>query len=260
MTETRHKKPYVPGMYPQKRTSAVKMADQCIREWEAQKEAEKKAEEKARFAEHFIENTHYISFSRKIGVGALEIADILAEKMQMKAVDREILENIAETHSVGTKTLDTFDERYPGLMNEFGSLIFGEKSFTRGDYMRQLAAAVLQIAETGPTIFVGRATHLILPRENVLAVRLISSPAHRARRLSAMFNISEAEAGKILAEEDRRQRDFFKKNLHLKDAPAYEFDLVINRDYIPDAYHAADIVQYAFTLKFGATRTGRKCA
>ncbi len=246
MTGIRHT-PYVPGMYTKKRMNAAAMADQCIREWEMRKQTMKRKQE----AEEHIHNSHYISFSRKIGVGALEIADLLAEKIGHKVVDRQIIEHIAEQRSVRTNTLDDFDERYPGIINNFVSLLFGEKSFTMGDYMRHLVDGVLQIAETGPTIFVGRATHLILPRENVLAVRFISSREHRAKRVADILNISVKEALVKLDEEDKFQREFFRKNFGKKDASPYEFDLVINRDYLTEAHDAAELVYRAYVLKFG---------
>jgi hypothetical protein len=42
------------------------------------------------------------------------------------------------------------------------------------------------MAATGSTIFVGRGTHLILPRDRVLAVRLICSDAFRTERLASL--------------------------------------------------------------------------
>lgn len=246
MADSHQNNQYAPGMYGKKRTSPSKMVDQCIREWEMKKEmrAKKQAGKK-------IAHPHYICFSRKIGVGALEIADLLGKKIGYKVIDREIMEHIAGEKLLQADTLDGFDERYPGRMNEFASLLFGEKSFTMGDYMRQLAASVLKIAETGPTIFVGRATHLILPRNDVLAVRFISSREHRVKRVAAILSISEKEAAKQLDQEDKQQKDFFKKNFKKKDASPYEFDLVINRDYITGAKDAAELVRLAFIMKFG---------
>jgi hypothetical protein len=59
------------------------------------------------------------------------------------------------------------------------------------------------------------------------------------------------EAEKKLDAEDKRQRDFFRKNLKKKDASPYEFDLVINRDYLTKTEWAADLVERAYRMKFG---------
>ena len=68
-----------------------------------------------------------ICFSRKIGVGALEIADILAEQTGYRVVDSEILEHIANQAKLSEKTVALFDERYPGQIGELLSFAFREK-------------------------------------------------------------------------------------------------------------------------------------
>lgn len=105
------------------------------------------------------------------------------------------------------------------------------------------------------TSFVGRATHLILPREKVMAVRFISSRDHRIKRVADILNVSVKEAAKKLDQEDKLQRDFFRKNFNKKDANPYEFDMVINRDFIRDAQDAAELVYQAYIRKFNVNPT-----
>jgi hypothetical protein len=248
MTDKKNEIKYVPGMYStraQKTMNTDQLIGQWIHEWEKTRLAAIKKKEMASRVNNCI------SFSRKIGVGALEIADLLGQKTGMRVVDREILEYIANNSDLNRKTVDFFDERHPGVMSNFGAMLFGEKSFTMGDYMRHLISSVYSIADDGPTIFVGRAAHLILPRDRVLAVRFISSKEHRVKRVAGIMNIGEMAAEKKLVEEDKRQADFFKKNLKKKQASPYEFDLVINRDYISEVGWAADLVEHAYKLKFG---------
>lgn len=46
------------------------------------------------------------------------------------------------------------------------------------------------------------------------------------------------------------QREFFRKVFKRNDASPYEFDLVINMDFIDESKWAADIVETAFRVKF----------
>jgi hypothetical protein len=236
---------YIPGTYAKRMPGGQSLAEQAILEWEKKRlKAIKEKTARARV-------THCISFSRKIGVGALEIADMVSGRLQnMRVVDREIMEQIAGSHQLGQKTIDSFDERYPGVMQELGSLLFGEKSFTMGDYMRHLTSAVFALADAGPTIFVGRAVHLLLPRERVLAVLFIASRDFRIRRIADILEITEDTAAKEVDRVDGEQADFFRKNFNKKDASAYEFDMVINRDYLTGAEAAAEIVVKAYHEKF----------
>ncbi|MEJ2656489.1 MAG: cytidylate kinase-like family protein, partial [Desulfobacterales bacterium] len=176
--------------------------------------------------------------------------DILAKKINYNVVDRELLMHIAQEAKLSQKTVAYFDERHPGLLNEFAKLLFGEKSFIKSDYSRHLANVVISLAGLEPTIFVGRGTHLILPRDRVLAVRCICSDHHRIKRLSKILKVKEDIAASKLPQIDKEQREFFKKAFGKKDAVPYEFDMVINFDYISKAEDAAEIIELAFKKKF----------
>jgi cytidylate kinase len=236
-------KTYVPGMYTKQRLSAAQLCGHYIREWEEKRLKKKKKKQPGKIYP-------VICFSRKIGVGALEIADILAEKIGYRTVDREVMEKIAKKAKLSKKTVAFFDESYPGKVEEFLSFFFREKSFVAKDYNRHLLSAVFALDDLGPTIFVGRGTHLILPRERVLAVRFICSKEYRLQRLAAVLEVKKEDVESKLDQIDKEQRDFFKKMYGKKDASPYEFDMVINCDYIKEPQWSAEIVAQAFKEKF----------
>ena len=235
---------YIPGTYAKKRPDVAQMAGQYIRSWE-KKQLEAKKKEAALGV-----ISPAICFSRNIGVGALEIADILAEKIRYRVADREVIEHIANNAELSKKTVDFFDEHYPGKINELSALLFREKSFIMSDYVRHLISVVFSMASAQPTIFVGRGAHLILPRDSQLAVRFVSSKPYRVKRLTEILNVEEEVAGKKIDEVDKGQRDFFKKAFGKKDASSYEFDIIINCDFITQPEWAAEIVFQAFKEKF----------
>ncbi len=234
---------YNPGQYGKKRLTAAQWSDSHIRKW-SDRQGSSSSGDSA------VSDRPVICFSRKIGGGALEIADILAEKINHRVIDREILEHMATQADLTEETVAFFDERYPGRMSEFLAMLIKEKSFVKGDYARQLAKSALALADLEPTIFVGRGLHLILPRQRVLAVRCICSQEFRVKRLAAQLGIEEKHAEDRLQDIDKEQRDFFKRIYQKKDASPYEFDLVINRDFITDAADAAAVVACAYERKF----------
>ena len=235
---------YTPGIYAKKRPNAEQQAGLYFRRWEKKQKGNKAK------AIKFTEIPPTICFSRKIGIGALEISEKVAEKIGYRVADRLIIEQITADSEMSKKTLEFFDERYPGRVGEFARLLFGKKSFILSDYMRKLLSAVFALAESEPTIFVGRGTHLILPRDRVLAVRCISSKEFRIKRVADILNDTEGSAEKHLNRADREQRDFFKRAFGKKDAPPNEFDLILNCDYISHPDLAAEIVIKAFSEKF----------
>ena len=128
---------------------------------------------------------------------------------------------------------------------------FGEKAFAKSDHTKNLFSAIFSIANLEPSIFVGRGAYLLLPREQVLAVRFICSDEFRIKRLARILNVKEKEAAGKLVEIDKEQRDFFKQVYGKKDLTTDEFDMIINCDYIKEPHWAAEIVAQAFREKFG---------
>jgi cytidylate kinase len=232
---------YIAGKYISGWPGSTEGTARFLKNWELQKKELKK---------NVPKRIPSICFSRKIGVGALEIAVILGKKINYRVVDREILEHIANKANLSEQTTAYFDERYPGKISELLSFLFGEKAFIESDYSRHLFSTILTFAGLEPTIFVGRGAHLILSREDVLAVRLICSRETRLNRLENLMKITSEKADKELKRIDKEQRDFFIKTYGKKDASPYEFDLVINRDFLQDASCAAQVVETAFREKF----------
>ena len=235
---------YVPGTYAKKRPGAAEIAGRYIREWEERRLGTKKEE-----PQEVLKPA--ICLSRKIGVGALEVADILSEKLGYRVVDRQLIEHISEEAKLSEKTVSIFDERYPGKLSEFLAYAFGEKSFIKSDYTRHLFSAIYAIAGLGPTIFVGRGAHLVLPRQNTLAVRLICSKGYRVKRLAEILDATEEVVEKKLGQLEKEQRKFFKSVFGKKDATPYEFDVIINCDYIAKPETVAEIISLAFKQKLG---------
>lgn len=244
MKQTSQKKTYKPGYYGKKRMSAAAWADGYIKKWSSEQASQNKEMEKPSIYPS-------ICFSRQIGVGALEIADLLSQIIDYRVVDREILEHMAQDTNLSQKVIEFYDERYPGKMSELFSMLISEKTFIKSDYARQLLKTVAALAKTEPTIFVGRGAHFILPRDMTLSVRFICSKKYRIERLKSMLNIDESEAQTQLNVMDIEQNEFFKAVYNQKGVSIDEFDLVINRDHIKGAFHAAQIVACAFEHKFG---------
>ena len=238
---------YVPGTYAKRKPGSEELTGHYVRAWEGRRLA---LEAEQRAARQSAELSPCITFSRKIGVGALEIADIVAEQLNCAVADRELIEQIAGQANMSEAAITYFDERFPGYINRTMKYLFGEKSFIDSDYARHMFSAIFAIAGLEPTIIVGRGAHLVLPREKVLAVRCIGSDDYRARRIAGIMDIHPDKAKKKLNDIDKEQAAFFKKVFGKKDASPYEFDMVLNLDHLTRPTDVAEIVILAFKKKF----------
>jgi hypothetical protein len=76
-------------------------------------------------------------------------------------------------------------------------------------------------------------------------MRFICSDKYRIKRLAEMLCVKEEEVKRKL-----ELWDFFKRVYELKNASPYEFDMVIDCDYIKEPRWATEIVAQAFKEKF----------
>jgi len=252
MTIDKKKIKYVPGTYAHKRPSVAQLAEERIHRW---------VKTRLKIKPTTIEPDQIrpaICLSRKIGVGALEIADLLAEKLNFRVADRVLLDYMAKNKKLSKQTIEFFDERYPGKMSELASMLFGERSFVLSDYLQNFISAAYAFAGMGSIVFVGRGIHLFLPRNKVLAVRIICSDAKRIIRLGKILNVEEKQAKNIISRVDKEQSEFFKKAYGKDEASPYEFDMVINCDFMDHPPSVAEVIAKAYFEKFATELAPKK--
>ena len=233
---------YPPGYYGKKMMSASDWAGTQVRKWERE-QAERKRD-------NDFSLKKCICLSRGIGSGALEVAEYLSKRTGYRVIDKEIMEHMAKDSSLTEKIIKFFDERFPGKINELLVSLSIEKKFFKNDYVRQLAKTVTALAHADPTIFVGRGTHLILPRDSILSVQLICSRKRRIERLSKMLDVEKGEAERRLTAIDQEHHEFFKAVFLREKISADEFDLIINMDHFKSEYQVSRTIACAFEQKF----------
>jgi hypothetical protein len=235
---------YTPGMYQKERPSTEEIVDKVFNEWQHER----------RIRESETNKTFpVICFSRRIGVGALEIADIVANQIGYHVIDREIMEYLANRKDADPRLAAFIERQSLGEMEDIFSILYGVKTYAKSEYSRLLFRAIFSFAALGPAIFVGRGAHLILPRERILAVRLICSDHFRTSRIAKILNISEPEAFSRLKHLDDDQERFFQNIYGVNEGTSDEYDIVINRDFFKDPAGVAEIVKTAFVQKFGVS-------
>jgi hypothetical protein len=232
---------YIPGMYNNKKSNLQGMFEELFNDWQQQRRMRESDSGK---------QYPVICFSRKIGVGALEIADILASRIGYHVIDREILEYLANRKGIDPRVAAFYDENCLREIEDTSANIFGVKIHPESEYSQLLFRAIFSFAMIGPAIFVGRGAHLILPRERVLAVRLICSDSFRSARIASMLNISESDAFSRLKQLDEEQQRFFLKVYGVKEDSPDEYDIIINRDFFKDPAQVAEIVKTVFVQRF----------
>jgi len=178
-----------------------------------------------------------VTLSRDYGAGGEEIAQRLAECLNIPLYDKQILELAAQKAHVEPFKFQQHDEsRSSGVSTFIYSLLTG----TGGEldtYRRALYGAVLELAQNDG-LLVGRGAHLILSGKKVFRIRIVGSRLVCAQRIAKEMGVSlQAAERKVFEINNKRHKsieNLFKDSIeHCSLTYAKNFDLIINTDRIP---------------------------
>jgi cytidylate kinase len=178
-----------------------------------------------------------VTISRQAGCGAVSIAEKLAHYLQQHAppenpkwtvFDRELMDKVLADHKMPKYLAQFLPEDRVSQIEDTLAEIFGVHPPTH-KVVQQTAETLLQLAELGSAILIGRAGNIVTAKlPNVLHIRLVAPLDDRIERICRDDNKSPAEARKFCTEEEharaRYVRTYF--NADINDALLYH--LVIN--------------------------------
>ena len=175
----------------------------------------------------------FITIGRQIGSGGEEVAHILAEMMQWRSYDKDILDYLAEDMKVHKSMIECVDERTIGWIEDWIAPFFSRKTsrpVPQLQYFKHLTKVLLVIAKLGKAIIVGRAAGLILPRDRGLSVWVIAPFELRCRRYAQENHISVDEATSMVKKADREQAGFARDLLNRDISDSQYYDIICNTE------------------------------
>ena len=219
------------------------LVERVIHEWEArQRVADLEAHTPFR---------PVVTISRSKGAGGTAVAKAVAERLDFRVYDRELVEEIARNAKVMQAIVETVDERTRSAIEDGIKEILTGSDLTYRDYLENLSRVVLTIVRHGRAVIVGRATHRIIPQRARLAVRLVAPLERRIRRHIELTGVDERTAAKEVARADSERHAFAKMHFQVDDEDPLLYDMVINTGQL--GYQTvADLVVTAFHDRFGS--------
>ena len=154
-----------------------------------------------------------ITVGRQHGSNGHEIARLLAEELNMKCYDKEIVDEAAANSQFSKEIFDSYDEKrvsayviptphYVG-MNE-GFRLNMQVAAAQFDAMRNLA-------DKGNCIFVGRcADYVLRNRSDVLSVFIMADMPFRIKTIMQRKGLNEDQAKKLIKEVDKDRASYYK--------------------------------------------------
>lgn len=193
-----------------------------------------------------------ITISREFGSGGRSIGRMVAEKLKIPFYDKELVEQIALESGFAPKFVEENGEHSPG--NSLFSYAFAPQGvpgvmngLSTADFLWNIQCGViLQLAEQGPCVIVGRnADYILKDREDCLHAFIHADMAFRADRIVRLYGESEKSPEARLQEKDKRRRVNYQHYTGRTWGASQNYDICLNSSTIGVEQCAEIIVSLA---------------
>ena len=154
-----------------------------------------------------------ITISREFGSGGRTIGRRVAEELGIPFYDKEIVEQISLESGFAPRFIEENGEHAPGLSRlAYAFAPQGVPGIMNGlstaDFLWNIQCGViLQLAEQGPCVIVGRnADYILKDRSDVMDVYIHAETEFKADRIVRLYGEAEKSPEQRLAEKDKRRR------------------------------------------------------
>jgi len=171
-----------------------------------------------------------ITISREYGSGGYEIGEKLAQKLDFKFYDRELIAQLAEKIMVSPAYIAAADEK-PMRRNIFRELspIFANGDGEQADYIfNEQGKFIVQLAEQGNCIIAGRrADYYLRDNPNALHLFFYADSDFKIQRIMQKEKCTADEAVKKIQDMDKRRRTSYEYTTGRKWADRHNYDRMI---------------------------------
>ena len=171
-----------------------------------------------------------ITIGRQHGSSGREIERLLAEKLNYKCYDKEIVDEAANHSDFSRDLIDAFDEkRMSAFILHAGGYGLNENFRLNMQVVSAQFDAMRNIAEKGNCIFVGRcADYILRDHDDLVSVFILGDMDERLKCLERRQGLDETEARKKIKEVDKDRSSFYRYYSDQTWGDAQNYDMCIN--------------------------------
>ncbi len=185
-------------------------------------------------------NDHFvITISRQFGTGGHEIGSELARRLNVKLLDKQILNEMARKYNVVEEAMERIEARNPSWRDDFtsfyrqymaGNQYDGQEQDDTSHQLFEAQAEVIRnIAQQESCVLVGRCGfHIFKNHPNCLKIFVHADDDCRKRRIGRRYDISESDAGAMIVDNDYSRELYTKKYTGSDWQDARNYDLSLN--------------------------------
>ena len=189
-----------------------------------------------------------ITISRQFGSGGRTVGHLIAEKLGVPFYDKDLVDQIALESGFAPKFVEEHGEHSPGktiLSYAFASngVPGVMNGLSTADFLWSIqCSTILQLAEKGPCVIVGRnADYILKDRKDALHVFVGADMDFRANRIVTKYGESEKSPVARLQEKDKRRSVNYQHYTGRTWGASENYDICLNTAVI-GIEEAADIV------------------
>lgn len=152
-----------------------------------------------------------ITINRQFGSGGRTIGRQTAEQLGIPCYDQELIEKIAKESGFAEEYIAEKGEETPGGSHWLVNAITSRTEFMTQDLLWEIQKkVVLELAEQGPCVMVGRcADYLLKEKHDCLTVFIHAELAKRAERIVRVYGEREEAPEKRLRDKDKRRSAYY---------------------------------------------------
>ncbi len=194
-----------------------------------------------------------LTFARQHGSGGRDIGLKLAERLNYRFYDREILDIAAENSNIHPELAKRFDEKPAGSLL-YSAFVASGGMEERIPLNQKLALAqfetVRKLANEGNCIFVGRCADMALQkRPDVLRIFLHAPTDFRIKRITEEYGIPKELAEKTMKKTDKTRNDYYEFFTQKKWGLVTNYDMCINTALLGIDGTAEQLARFVESIK-----------
>ena len=174
-------------------------------------------------------SVYVVTVSRDFGSLGKEVAQLLADTLEVRCCDRFILQEVARRAHVDETLVSALDEHARKITGHWWQHLLHKPTFTYEEYYNHLVKTVLSISRTGGVIL-GRGANFILGEEKAFRVRITGSEKECARRISEREQITLKESIKRVHDINSERADYIKMLYQADIRDDSSYDLILDSD------------------------------
>jgi len=183
----------------------------------------------------------FVTISRQTGAGGITVGLLLVEYLNKNdkaatcpwtVFDKDLVKQVLETQNLPKEFEKFMEERKTPEMRDIMETLI-ELHPPAFALVRRTSETILQLAQMGQSVIVGRGGNVITWKlKGGIHVRIIGSIEKRIKHTADYYGLTHKEAEKQLREDDKGRKEYLKQNFNKDIDDPLLYDLTLNTDHI----------------------------